>query len=277
MDYLGEFIALGIDSLILGICLNRYCYLKNSISALKNVEILEVGDNLEELIKKNPNNYVALRGTVKAMGEPIRSLYKNDITGVVQKFSVKESGIVWPATIFLFDDQSVSVSSSSNFWYQDRILQESYNSVPFVLQKGATNIEVVDALSADVLDMEMIYNFFEPSPTFFSDYLWGFLTGYRQRGLRTIEEMLKQGSLITGIGELSKSSETRNSIVLQSPGNSKPFYLTTRSINSLIKELNNEKKSCKWLCIIFGAIGVLIGGIVIHRYLKNREEQRRLE
>lgn len=31
---------------------------------------------------------------------------------------------------------------------------------------------------------------------------------------------------------------------------------------------------CRWLCLIFGAIGVVIGGVVVRRYWKSREEQR---
>lgn len=60
---------------------------------------------------------------------------------------------------------------------QEHTLQEAYNSIPFVLQKGKTKIEVVDALAADVLDMEIISDFFEPSAPTFADHLWGFFTG----------------------------------------------------------------------------------------------------
>lgn len=46
-----------------------------------------------------------------------------------------------------------------------------------MLQNGKTKIEVVDALAADVLDMEIISDFFEPSAPTFADHLWGFFTG----------------------------------------------------------------------------------------------------
>lgn len=35
MDYLGEIVALGIDSIIFGICLKQYFHCKNAITAVK--------------------------------------------------------------------------------------------------------------------------------------------------------------------------------------------------------------------------------------------------
>lgn len=60
---------------------------------------------------------------------------------------------------------------------QERTIQEVYNSVPFVLQHGGYHIEVVDALAAEVLDMDTISDYFEPSVPTLTDHLWGFFTG----------------------------------------------------------------------------------------------------
>lgn len=35
MDYLGEIVALGIDSIIFGVCLKQYFHCKNAITAVK--------------------------------------------------------------------------------------------------------------------------------------------------------------------------------------------------------------------------------------------------
>ncbi|CAB0037599.1 unnamed protein product [Trichogramma brassicae] len=263
MDYLGEFIALGIDSIIFGICMKQYFYCKNSISAVKGAEFHEVGDNLKELVENSPENkidYVAIRGAVKPLGEPLRSINNKDISGVIQKLSVKEH---------------VVVRTTSGYWSdQEHTMQEIYNTVPFILQKGRDQVEVVDAMAADILDLETISDFFEPSAPTFVDYLWGFFTGHRQRGLQSTEEMLREGSIITGIGELSQSSSKPDSLVLQPPMNGTPYYLTTMSISSLLRKLDDRRKIYRWLCFMFGAIGLFIGGMVLRRYLKDKEEQR---
>ncbi|KAJ8680038.1 hypothetical protein QAD02_015825 [Eretmocerus hayati] len=263
MDYFGEFIALGIDSIIFGICLKQYHYCKNSINAVKGADFLEVSDNLNEVVQRSPGNkvnYIAIRGAVKSLGEPIRSINNPDITGAVQKLSVKEH---------------VVVRTSSGYWSdQEHTLQEVYNSVPFVLKKGSDQVEIVDVMAAEILDLETISDFFEPSAPTFVDHLWGFFTGHRQRGLQSTEEMLREGSIITGIGELSQSSLKSDSLVLQPPVDGTPYYITTMSISSLLRKLDDRKRIYKWLCLMFGAIGLFIGGMVLRRYMKDKEEQR---
>ncbi|XP_001599294.1 mitochondrial E3 ubiquitin protein ligase 1 [Nasonia vitripennis] len=263
MDYLGEFIALGIDSIIFGICLKQYFYCKNSIHAVKNAEFHEVSSSLNDLVQRSPENkidYIAIRGAVKPIGEPIRSINSKDVTGVIQKLSVTEH---------------VVVRTTSGYWSdQEHTMQEVFNSVPFVLKKGSHQIEVVDAMAAEILDMETISDFFEPSAPNLVDYVWGFFTGHRQRGLQSTEEMLREGSIITGIGELTKSPSKPDSLILQPPVNGTPYYLTTMSLSSLLRKLDDRKKIYRWLCLMFGAIGLFIGGMVLRRYLKDKEEQR---
>lgn len=56
-------------------------------------------------------------------------------------------------------------------------MQEVYNSVPFVLQRGHYRVEVIDAMAAEILDMDTVSDLFEPSVPTFVDHLWGFFTG----------------------------------------------------------------------------------------------------
>lgn len=101
---------------------------------------------------------------------------------------------------------------------------------------------MIDPLAADILDMETISDFFEPSAPTLVDYLWGFFSGHRQRGLQSTEEMLREGSIITGIGELNVNPSKPESLILQPPLNGTPFYLTTMSLSSLIRKLDDRKK-----------------------------------
>ena len=57
------------------------------------------------------------------------------------------------------------------------MIQEVYNSVPFVLQTSNASVEVLDALSSDILDLETIADHFEPSNSSVFDHLWGFVAG----------------------------------------------------------------------------------------------------
>lgn len=52
--------------------------------------------------------------------------------------------------------------------------------------------------------------------------------------------MLREGAIITGIGEIKKSSD--DSIILQPPSNGTPFYLTSMSISSLLRKLDDRRR-----------------------------------
>ena len=64
---------------------------------------------------------------------------------------------------------------------QTRVIRQFSNSVPFVLQKTSgrskTNVEVIDALRADILDLETISESFESSNPTLVDHIWGFISG----------------------------------------------------------------------------------------------------
>ncbi|XP_034182656.1 mitochondrial E3 ubiquitin protein ligase 1 [Osmia lignaria lignaria] len=261
MDYLGEIIALGIDSIIFGVCMKQYFHCKNAIAAVKDAEFHEVGPQLGELVDKSPDNkigYIAIRGIVKPLGKPLNSINNKKLTGVVQKLKIKEH---------------VVARTTAGFWSdQERTVHKVYNTVPFALQRGAHSIEIIEPLAADILDLDVVSDTFEPSVPSFADHLWGFFTGVRQRGLQSTEELLREGAVMTGIGELTRVKS--KTLVLQPPLNGTPFYLTSMSISSLIRKLDDRKRTYRMLCIMFGAIGLLIGGIVFRRYWKDRSEQR---
>jgi len=60
---------------------------------------------------------------------------------------------------------------------QTRVIREFCNSVPFVLQGSKTKVEVIDALRADILDLETISDSFESSSPSLVDHIWGFISG----------------------------------------------------------------------------------------------------
>ncbi|XP_011312013.1 mitochondrial ubiquitin ligase activator of nfkb 1 [Fopius arisanus] len=262
MEYLGEALTLGFDSLIFGICLKQYFHYRNSMKAVKNAEIYDIGENLKLIINDRPEKkieYVALRGTVGALGKPLYGVHDKSISGVVQKLSVKEH---------------VVARTTAGFWSdQERTMQEIYNTVPFALRQGKHSVEILEPLSAEILDMDVISDEFKPSAPTITDHIWGFFTGVRQRGLQSTEEMLREGVTITALGEISSSPESPEKLILQPPLNT-PFYLTTMSVSSLLRKLDERRRIYRYLCLMFGAIGLVIGGIVVRRYWKDREEQR---
>ncbi|XP_071653181.1 mitochondrial E3 ubiquitin protein ligase 1 isoform X2 [Temnothorax longispinosus] len=188
MEYFSEIFLLGIDTIVFTICLKQYIHYKNAIKAIKSVELHDIGTDLESLLDKSSNNkvdYIAVRGIVKPLGESLQSVNKKDVTGVIQKLSVREH---------------VVARTSAGYWSdQERTIHQVYHTVPFVLQNRWHSVEIIDPLSADILDLDVISDNFQPSVPTIIDHVWEFFTGVRQRGIQSTEKMLRKDSIITAI------------------------------------------------------------------------------
>lgn len=49
--------------------------------------------------------------------------------------------------------------------------------MPFILQNKWYSVEITDPLSADILDLDVISDNFQPSIPTIIDHIWGFFTG----------------------------------------------------------------------------------------------------
>lgn len=56
-------------------------------------------------------------------------------------------------------------------------MQEIYNTVPFAIRQGKNSVEILEPLSAEILDMDVISDEFKPSAPTITDHIWGFFTG----------------------------------------------------------------------------------------------------
>ncbi|CAG9585802.1 unnamed protein product [Danaus chrysippus] len=263
MDFLseiiGETVILGIDSLILGFCVKQLSKCKHILDSLQSAPVLDIDSTITKEIKKYPNNvipYVVVRGLVKPLGNPITSNYNQLVTGVIQRLTIKEH---------------VIARTSAGFWSdQTRTIHEVCNATPFVLSNGKYSIEVVDALAAELLDLDVITDKFEPMSPGVIDHVWGFFSGVRQRGLQTMEEMLRDGSYITVIGELSK---TNSGLKIQPPRDGLPLYLTTSTKSSLLKRLASSRDFLRILLVLFGSVAAVTSARIFYKYMKRRRRR----
>ncbi|KAK4875769.1 hypothetical protein RN001_012191 [Aquatica leii] len=265
MDYLSEIIALTVDSVLLGACVIKYLRNKNAITKIQAAPYLEIDKNLDKLVSKEPDKilpYVIIRGTVQPIGNPITSNNNPKVAGVLQLLTIKEHIVQRGAT---------------GYWSEhEKVIQKVQNVMPFVLESSKYSVEVIDPLAADVLDLDVISNVFTPTVPKVIDHIWGFFTGFRQRGVQTTEEMLRKGSIITGVGELV-ANENGKSLRLQPPRDGSPFYLTNMGIVSLAKKLDDNQRSYRLFCIIFGTLGIVIGSLMIRKYLINKSRKSDIE
>ncbi|XP_055317997.1 mitochondrial E3 ubiquitin protein ligase 1 [Sitodiplosis mosellana] len=259
MDYLQEAIVLGIDVIIFGLCLKGYHNHKNTIKALKEAPQLAIDKDLNDYVGAQKNRkipYAIVRGTVEPIGKPLQSIMSPSVTGVLQVIKVNEHRIT---------------RGFAGFWTENRkLFHVSSSEVPFKVTNKDVGIEIIDALSAEILDLDIIHDSYEPSSLSFFDHVFGFFSGIRQRGLQTTEEILRDGSFITAVGELELDG---NHLKLQE-SNIGPMFLTTATKSSLIRRFEQAKNGMLSKVIICGTIAGILTAIIIRKiYLRKKQER----
>ncbi|XP_014244136.1 mitochondrial E3 ubiquitin protein ligase 1-like [Cimex lectularius] len=267
MDNWVELLAFGVDAIIFGICSKLYLKYNYSAQLVEQSQRLGINPDYYDL-DETTRKYVIYQGTVKAIGRPIRGLYAPDITGVVQRLTIKEHAIA---------------RNTSGFWSdQKNIIHESYNLVPFMIEKGYIQILVTDPLGAEILDLDTIYNKFENSSLSVMDHVISFFNGIRQRGIGTTEELLKEGSFMTVIGEMTKGPEGELQLGPSTLGY--PYFITSMPVSCLLRNLKESRATYKWLSYLFGGIGIIFSFILAKKWwiarqnkIRDEEVKKRIE
>uniref|UniRef100_A0A069DSX6 RING-type E3 ubiquitin transferase n=1 Tax=Panstrongylus megistus TaxID=65343 RepID=A0A069DSX6_9HEMI len=260
MDHWGELVALGIDTIIFGICSRLYMKYSYSLNLVERAHRLGINPDFKHLTE-DERSYVIYQGDVKAINKPIKGLNTPDITGVIQRLTIREHAIA---------------RNASGFWAdQKNTIQETYNIVPFLLKRGRMTAHILDPLGAEILDLDTVHNKFENSSLSIMDHLVGFFNGVRQRGIETTEELLKEGSVITAIGEVSKGLD--GNVQLSPPSQGYPYFITSMPVSSLLRKLEEQKTTYRWLTLLFGGIGVVLTVIITRKWWLERQAKFREE
>ncbi|XP_030386496.1 mitochondrial E3 ubiquitin protein ligase 1-like [Scaptodrosophila lebanonensis] len=259
MDFLYESVALGVDLIILGLCVREYVHLKQTSRVLKSAPQYPIDSNLRGIVEQQPNRkipYAVIRGTVTPIGTPLRSVLVPSVSGVLQIVKLNEHR---------------STRGFAGFWTEHhKLIHESANAMPFELRNQDFAVEIVDALSAAILDTDIVYDNYEPSSLSFFDNVFGFFTGVRQKGLQTTEQVLRNGSFVTAIGELEIDGEG----LRMQPSEAGPLFLTTATKSTILKRFEDAKNSSVFKIMLCTTIsGILVGLILRKIYRKKRQER----
>ncbi|XP_068156928.1 mitochondrial E3 ubiquitin protein ligase 1-like [Drosophila tropicalis] len=259
MDILYESIGLGVDLVILGLCLRQYVNYKHSGNMLKSAVQLPIDGDLSRTLEKQQDKkipYAVIRGTVTPIGQPIRSSLVPGVSGVLQIVKLTEHRFT---------------RGFAGFWTDNlKVLHESSNLVPFDLRNQAHGVEIVDALRAEVLDVDVIYDNYEPATLTLWDHLFGFISGIRQRGLQTSEAVLREGSVLTAIGEL----ELDGKVLRMQPSQDGSLILTTATKATLIQRVEEGKSALIFRMVFYGSISIVLLGLIARKLYLKRKQQR---
>lgn len=103
-----------------------------------------------------------IRGTVTPIGTPIQSVIAPSVTGVVQVIKLRYSILahvniahfIKKNCLCMFCSEHRITRGFAGFWTEQRkLIHLSSNEVPFKISNGDASVEIIDALSSEILGM----------------------------------------------------------------------------------------------------------------------------
>ncbi|KAH8349757.1 hypothetical protein KR084_005645 [Drosophila pseudotakahashii] len=254
MEFFNDCIAVGVDLILLGFCVREYVRCKRTSTVLKTAPQYKIDDKLKTLVERQPGKkipYAIIRGTVTPIGDPIHNSLVPSVSGVLQIVKLHQLGII-------------------GVWKDNhKILHESASEMPFELRNQQHSVQIVNALRAVVLDVDTVYDNFEPHSLSLFDYICGFFSGVRQKGLQTTEEVLREGSFLTAIGELQLDGDT----LRMQPSQKGPLLLTTATKSTLVKRLEDANISIILKLLVCSTISFILIAFVLRKIYRRRKHK----
>ncbi|KAJ7306557.1 hypothetical protein JRQ81_009921 [Phrynocephalus forsythii] len=203
-------------------------------------------------------------GVVQSVKETLSSQFVENCRGVVQRLTLQEHKMVWNRTTHLWSNQ-------------EKIIHQRTNATPFGLvpQDGQADptVRVMRPLEAAELSLETVYEKFHPSVQSFTDAIGHYISGERPKGLRETEEMLRVGTVLTGVGELVLDSH--QAIKLQPPKEGMRYYLSALDFDALLRKHEASVRLWRVLTVVFGLASCAVLFLILYKqYRRHLERQR---
>lgn len=129
---------------------------------------------------------------------------------------------------------------------------------------------VTEPLSANNLELQNVFDKFEPIAHNTAQTIIQWAGGERTKGFQTVEEVLPIGTTVLGIGKLSL---TKDGMVLSPPTNGKHYFLSMSSMESLIRDAQSNKGLWKALSIILACGSGILLCVALYKFYKKKKQE----
>ncbi|XP_051895203.1 mitochondrial ubiquitin ligase activator of NFKB 1 [Pristis pectinata] len=263
----------GAGAAALGLCYWRLRRARAAARRLQEAPKFPLDQDLKSVLLNAPGKclpYAVVEGSVIPVNETLNSQFVDGCKGVIHRLVLKEHNAVWNRTTHLWNDC-------------EKIIHQRTNSVPFdlLLTDGNLNItvRVTKPLESSKLDLETVYEKFHPVVQTLPNIVVHYISGERPKGITEVEQMLRAGDVVTGVGELVLDN---NLIKLQPPKQGLQYYFCRLNFKSLVQKHESKVKQWKVLTVTFGiatcaAIFYILWQQYKHRKMKQEQTRQQEE
>ncbi|XP_013864407.1 mitochondrial ubiquitin ligase activator of nfkb 1-A isoform X2 [Austrofundulus limnaeus] len=249
-------IGIGSSFAFSGLFYHLYQEKKKELKKLKKIPIFRPDQHLVKVLNSTPHKrlqYVAVEGVVHADSEPLTSQFVPRCSGVIQKISVEEEWKFFNYVTKTWKSRTVNK-------------KETNNSVPFSLVSPGSYVpdvyvRVQNPLEASGSFLERVYFRTRSAEEGVMDVVLQGLRGEKPVGMVESEEMLREGSSLTGFGEVVL--EGSRVVRLQAPQDGRKFTLVPSDYRSFMDRHEATASMWKMLTAVAGITGAsLVAGVI---------------
>ncbi|XP_033628453.1 mitochondrial ubiquitin ligase activator of nfkb 1-A-like [Asterias rubens] len=223
---------------------------------VKDAPRLTIDRNFKAIVDEAPKHtipYAVVEGSVAALGTPLKSENASGLLGVIQTLICREHKTYW--------------SGSTRLWHDTtRLIRNISHTVPFELRGNKASVKVDDPLSAVGLEIPIVHDSFEPSSTSLGEHIVSWASGEKTKGFQTMERMLSEGTVLTGVGMISTSTGT---LMLGPPATSDRLYILGRTgFSGVVRDLQSKLNQLRFMLYVSGSITALLSALWAYRWYK---------
>ena len=160
-----------------------------------------------------------------------------------------------------------------------RTINSSQNAVPFSLESEnkQSRVEVAEPLLASGLTYTTVLSKFEPVVANLSDNLFSLASGAKVKGYEQTDQMLLEGTKLTGLGRIQISSGGK--VAIGPPDRSLKYILSTSSLSQIVTSETNFAKFLKGLSMFFAFCSSIVLAVWLYRHFRKwyLDRKKRLE
>ncbi|XP_062314881.1 mitochondrial ubiquitin ligase activator of NFKB 1 [Osmerus eperlanus] len=239
----GQVLLLATSSALTAFFYSVYKSRATIVARLKDAKKVTIDQDLNNILSEAPGKcvqYAVIEGVVKSVKETLNSQFVDNCKGVIERLTLKEKKMVWNRTTHLWNDT-------------EKVIHQRTNTVPFDLastnEAVTTTVRVMRPLDSAELDLETTYENFHPTVQSFTNVIGHFISGERPKGIHEMEEMLRLGENVTGVGELVLDNHL---VKLQPPKQGFRYFLSRLDYEGLLKKQESSVRVWRFLTVVFG-------------------------